>query len=88
MHGLLTRSFEDGRALRLGDHVLLHLVAACVVGLVGRRHVLHHLDEVELLGGLDDLRARAAARQEAICAPATLEVCGFLALVWRLGGIW
>lgn len=84
MPGWPIRGLEDEIALRLGDHIRLRLVPG-VVGFVSRGHVLHHLDEVELLGGLHDLAARAAVRQEAICASATLEVC-VCASVWRLCG--
>ena len=58
----MIRGFDDEVTLRLGDHIILQIIP-CVVGGIGRRHVLHHLDEIQLLGRLDSLGAGAAARQ-------------------------
>jgi hypothetical protein len=73
----LIRGFDDEVTLGLGNHILLDLVPP-VLGGVGRRHVLHHLDEVQLLGGLDHFGAGAATRQQAVGASGPLQI-------WRRG---
>lgn len=46
--GKMIRCFDNRVTLWLGNHIILKFIPG-IVGGIGRRHVLHHLDEIQLL---------------------------------------